>query len=262
MLTAAQREARKGKLTGSRIKCLMTGAKQDIMNLYLEMIGERAEDDLSMVWDVQRGEATETINLNRYEWKKSTRLTRRGEVCVHPRHDCFAVTLDGWDENRMCPVECKDIGGREPFEVVVERYQPQLHLAMSCTNSIECALSVIIGGREPVVEYIDMDFEYGAELLRRGLQFMDAVRAKRPPVVLPAVPPPVSQWREYNMAGNDQWRRFAEQWLQTIGAVDACKEAEKVLKSLVPEDARKCFACGVRITRNRAGALSLRQDDE
>src|SRR5215475_7805375 len=199
MLTAAQREARAGKLTSSRVKCLMTGAKQDIMNLYLEMIGERQEDDLSMIWDIQRGEATETANLNRYEWKKSAKITRRGEVCVHPRNDFLAATLDGWDENRMCPVECKDVKGREPFEVVRERYQPQLHFAMCCTNSIECALSVIIGGYEPVVEYIDMDFDYAGELMRRCLQFMDAVRAKTPPVVLPPVPPPVSQWREYNM---------------------------------------------------------------
>ena len=42
-------------------------------------------------------------------------------------------------------------------------------------------------------------------------------------------------------------------------AADDCKEAEKVLKSLVPADAKRCTGYGVRITRNRAGSLSLRE---
>lgn len=89
---------------------------------------------------------------------------------------------------------------------------------------------------------------------------MDFVRKGVPPVVLPPAPPPISKWLDYNMTGNDGWRRFSEQWLQTRGAAQSCEEASKVLKSLVPSDARKCWAYGVRITRDRAGRLLLRED--
>ena len=36
----------------------------------------------------------------------------------------------------------------------------------------------------------------------------------------------------------------------------------KILKSLVPSDAKKCFGYDVQITRDRAGRLSLRELQE
>jgi hypothetical protein len=41
-----------------------------------------------------------------------------------------------------------------------------------------------------------------------------------------------------------------------------CADAAKVLKSLVPPDARKAFGYDVQITRDRAGRLSLRELQE
>jgi predicted phage-related endonuclease len=258
MLTAAQLEARKGKLTASRVACLMRGKADDIMRLWLEMTGQQQEEDLSHVWQVRFGENNEQLNLDWFEEKNRVPVIRRGEVVIHPWHDCFACTLDGWIDVPGCPIEAKCTGGHEPLEVIIERYQPQMQWQMACTESTKCALTVIKGGAEPVVDYIDIDPVYGNELERRALQFMESVRSGVPPVILPPVPPPVDRFIDYNMAGNDTWHRYAAQWLQTRGAVDSCREAEKVLKSLVPEDARKCFAEGVQITRDRVGRLSLR----
>ena len=95
MLSPTQIEARKGKLTGSRISALMTGDAQKIMQLYLEMIGEAPEIDLSDVWPVQLGAATEQLNCDWFERKNRTPVTRRGEVVVHPQYDWAACTLDG-----------------------------------------------------------------------------------------------------------------------------------------------------------------------
>src|SRR5262245_43762424 len=129
MLTPTQIEARKGKLTASRIACLMTGDASAIIKLYREMIGEEQEADLSQVWPVQLGATTEGLNLDWYEMKRNP-LSRRGEVVVHPRYDWAACTLDAWDDTLCCPVEAKHVGGREPFEVVVDRYQPQMQWLM------------------------------------------------------------------------------------------------------------------------------------
>jgi hypothetical protein len=43
-------------------------------------------------------------------------------------------------------------------------------------------------------------------------------------------------------------------------AAVCAENASKALKAMVPADAKKCSGHGVRITRNRAGHLSLRVD--
>jgi predicted phage-related endonuclease len=257
MLTPAQIEARRGKLTASRIAPLMTGDRDKIMSLYLEMIGEADPEDLSGVWPVRLGETTEALHLEWYE-RGGNPLARRGEVVVHPRHEWAAATLDAWDLTRRCPVECKHVGGREPLEVVIDRYQPQMQWQMECTGAVTCALSVIMGANAPVVEYIDRDEAYAAEMVRRGNQFMDCVAARRPPVALDPVAPPCDPTKNVDMTGSNTWAASAADWLNNKTASDLCRDAERFLKSIVPEDAKRCFGHGVSITRDRAGRLSLR----
>jgi predicted phage-related endonuclease len=260
MLTPAQIEARKGKLTGSRVKCLMSGKAEDILNLYREMTGDKPEDDLSDVWAVQHGIVTEPLNLRWFERKQGMALSRHGEVVIHPWFDWAACTLDAWCEQLKCPVEAKAVGGNEPLEVVIDRYQPQVQWQMECTEARQCALSVIIAGKAPVVEFIDRDAGYAEEMLRRGAQFMQCVARRTPPVALPAVPSPAEANRLYDMTGNNMWGEFAGSWLEKKPIARACDEAEKILKSMVPADAKKCTGHGVYISRDRAGRLSLRED--
>ena len=40
------------------------------------------------------------------------------------------------------------------------------------------------------------------------------------------------------------------------------QRSEKTLKSIMPQEAKKAFGAGIRITRDRAGRLSLREDTE
>lgn len=258
MLTEAQRKAREDRLTASRIACLMNGNAEAIMQLYREMIGEIPEEDLSDVWAVQLGAVTEQLNLDWYE-KKNNIILRRGEVRIHPHFEWAACTLDGWDYALRCPVECKHVGGREPLEVIIDRYQPQMQWQMLVTDAAQCALSVIMGANAPIVEYIDRDYDYGAEMIQRGKQFMDCVRERRAPVALPAVPPPANATKIYDMTGNNKWAVYAVDWKCTKEAFDLCKHSEQVLKAMVPADAKKCHGHGVRITRDRAGRLSLRE---
>jgi predicted phage-related endonuclease len=259
MLTKAQLDARAGKLTASRIKVLMTGDAAGILRLYEEMIGEREEEDLSQVWPVRLGEATEQLNLDWLEMG-GLALSRRGEVVQHKRHDWAAATLDAWCDELACPVEAKHVGGREPLEVVIDRYQPQMQWQMAVTGASKCLLTVIMGANPPLVEHIERSEPYIREMLARASQFMLAVARHAPPVTLPAVPSPVIAEKTYDMAGNAAWEAAADRWMQTHGAAEAAKDAEKALKGMVPADAVKAFGRGVRITRNRAGALSLRED--
>jgi hypothetical protein len=259
MLSEEQIAARRGKLTASRVAALMTADTTKIMNLYREMIGDPTwdEEDLSEVWPVRLGEATERLQGDWFELKRGP-VSRRGEVVVHA-NGWAACTLDAWSVLHDCPVEMKHCGGHEPFETLVERYQPQMHWQMIVTGVKQCALSIIMGAREPIVDFVDYDEDYGAELMRRAEAFMQCVWSKTPPVDIdePVVPPVPG--KVYDMENSNAWVSEAFVWRSNVAAKKAAEAAEKELKALVPADAKKCFGADVVITRNRAGHLSLRE---
>ena len=116
-----------------------------------------------------------------------------------------------------------------------------------------------MGASPPIVEMVERDDAYIAEMLARGRQFMHCVVARRPPVHLPAVPPPIDAHAVYDMVQNNTWAHHAHVWLTTRAQAEACKDAEKTLKFIVPPDAKKCHGHGIQITRDRAGRLSLRE---
>jgi hypothetical protein len=258
MLSPAQIEARKGKLTASKISCLMTGDASAIIKLYREMLGEEQEEDLSRVWPVQLGAATEGLNLDWYEMRRNP-LSRRGEVVIHPRCDWAAATIDAWDDTLGCPVEAKHVAGREELQTVIDRYQPQCQWLMECTTANQCGLSIIVGANPPIVEYLERDADYAAEMVHRGAQFMNCVARRIVPVHLAPVPGPFVPSKNYDMSGDNRWAVAAATWLTTKAAARDHAEAEKDLKSIMPEDAKKCTGYSVVITRDRAGRLSLRE---
>lgn len=258
-LTSEQQQKRKGKLTASRVGVLMRGDAAAIYQLYQELIGEAEPVDLSGVWPVRLGEATEELNIEWFERSNHMPVSRRGEVVVHP-HFPFACTLDGWIEQLACPFEAKHVGGREPLEVVIERYQPQVQFQMYLTKSSQCALSIIQGANQPVVEFVEFAETYAGELFKRARQFMDCVERRIIPVALPLEAAPVVADKTIDMSSDNVWGSCAAEWLEHRPAFEKCQAAEKTLKARVPQDAKKAFGNGVRITRDRAGRLSLRED--
>ena len=259
MLTKTQIEQRDGKLTASRVACLMTGNETDILDLWQEMIGDPAHvpEDLSGVWPVQLGSCTEGLNLDWFE-RKHGPLSRRGDVLTH-ENGWAACTLDAWSDLHGCPVECKHVGGREALSTIIERYQPQMHWQMIVSGAGRCALSVIEGSNEPVVEFLDKDEAYATELMARATAFMQHVWNLTPPVALAPVTAPVKPEKSYDMQGNNSWGANAATWLGTRQAKKDCDASEKELKALVPADAVKCFGYGIEIRRDRAGRLSLKE---
>lgn len=259
MLSPAQLEARDGRLTASRVACLMAGDEGAILNLWREMVGDPAfvPEDLSGVWPVQLGSATEPLNV---EWfsRKHGLVSRIGEVVIHA-NGWAAATLDGWSERHECPIEAKHCGGREPLDTIITRYHPQMHWQMLCTGASQCALSVIMGTNEPIVEFVQRDKAYSDELMRRAETFMGYVHSLTPPVVPSAIAAPVKVVKTYDMNGSNTWAAEAGVWLENIAAKKKADGAEKGLKALVPSDAIKCHGYGVQIMRDRAGRLSLKE---
>jgi hypothetical protein len=258
MLSPQQLREREGKLTASRVSCLMTGDEAAILALWRELCGGESEErDLSDVWPVRLGETTEQLSLDWFD-RKHGPVTRRGEVVIG-KFDWMAATLDGWSDLHGCPVECKHVGGRESFDVIRERYFAQMTWQMLCTEASQCALSVIMGANEPVVEYVDKDDAYASELMMRAEAFWLCVQNLTPPCAVPAVAAPVKPERIYDMQGSNTWAANAATWLTTKTAAKDFTAAEKELKTLVPTDAAKCVGHGITINRDRAGRLSIRE---
>lgn len=259
MLNAAQVARRLGFLGGSDMKCIMDGDRDKIHRLWRVKIGEEIGDDLSDVWPVRLGECTEQLNIAWYELKHKQPVSRRGDIAKHPWLPWAGCTLDGWIDALECPLECKHVGGREPLEVIIARYQPQLQWQCEVTRSDQVVLSVIMAASEPVVEFIDRDPHYAGIMVERGAQFWGHVENRTPPVDMPAVPPPIEAHVEYDFTGRNEWASSASQWLESKDAADMHNDAAKILKALVPPDAKKCIGHGVYIVRDRAGRLSLRE---
>lgn len=259
MLNPDQLKARDGKLTASRVACLMTGSEADILALWQEMVGDPAfvPQDLSGVWPVQLGSCTEDLNLSWYE-RKHNPVSRRGEVVVHPQFDWAACTLDGWSDEWQAPIECKHVGGREELSVILDRYQPQAHWIMTVTGARQCIFSIIEGAREPIIEHVIWDDAYAAELMTRAQAFWLCVQTLTPPCAVPPVAAPVRAENVYDFSTSNQWCSEAITWLTNKTAAKDFAGAEKALKALIPADAARVFGAGLECKRDRAGRLSLR----
>lgn len=261
MLNAEQIKARDGRLTASRVACLMTGDADKIMNLWRELVGDPAfvDDDLSDVWPVQLGTCTEALNLEWYERRTGRDLSRHGEVVLRPGFEWAACTLDAFDAQLLAPVECKHVGGFEKHETIIARYMPQMHWQMLCTGTNLCMLSVIEGAREPVIDQVQFDGAYASELWDRAFRFMQCVWNLTPPIELAPVAAPVKAVKSYDMTGNNTWAAEAVTWITTRQAAKDNAAADKAIKKLVPDDAAKCTGHGIAVSRSRAGSITIKE---
>ena len=258
MLTPEQIAAREGKLTASRVAALVSGDKEKILNLWKELVGtEYDKEDLSDNWAVQLGSFTEPFNL---EWftRKHGPISRVGEVVVHA-NGWAAATLDAWSNDYGCPVEAKHVGGFEKHDVVVARYQPQMHWQMIVTGAKQCAFSAIEGAREPQVEFIKYDDHYADELWRRAEQFMECVRTLTPPVTLDVLAAPVKPVRSYDMTASNSWATAAATWLTNRVAAKAFDTAAKDIREVVPPDAITAYGHKIIAKRDKAGRLKIEE---
>lgn len=260
-LTEAQRLARSGKLTASRVAPLMTGDKAKIIQVWRELCGDPTyeEDNLDNLWPVRLGETTEQLNMEWYEKTQQKTLSRKGEVVQHPDFLWAAATLDAFDTTIPGPVECKHVSGFEKFDAVLARYQPQIHWQLECTQTRRCVLSVIEGGRPPRIEIVDYDKTYADELMARALRLMEHVYNMTEPVILdPVEYKPITRAKDYVMTGNNHWASYAEEWSSHKEAAKKFKTAEEKLKEMVPADAASCIGYGVVARRDRAMRVSIR----
>lgn len=259
-LTQAQIDARKGKLTASRVGVLTSGDDTKVYDLWRELRGDPTyqPEDLSGIWPVALGSVTEQLQLDWYERKTGHPVTRRGDVVTMTGCDWAACTLDGWDATESIPIECKHVGGREPLSTIITRYTPQVQWQMLVMDTEQAVFSIVEGAREPIRERQYRDDGFLGKLWMRAVEFMRAVESGVPPVTPPALQIPVKAIEEKNFTGSNEWASFAAQWLENNAAVAKAQDAEKGLKALVPANVVRAFGHGIEIKRDRANRMHLK----
>jgi hypothetical protein len=185
----------------------------------------------------------------------------RGHLVIHPERDWAAATLDGFDPLLDCPIECKMVGGREPMEIIIDRYQPQMHWQMYCTRTAQCALSVIMGTNPPVITYVPRDADYMLEMVHRAVNFMFCVGMRKPPIELapPVDPPAYDTLIVRDMTGNNDWAMWANNFIETRIAHENHENAKAVLKSKIKDNERELHGHGVLVRRDKANRIHVRE---
>lgn len=262
-LTAQQQQARENKLTASRVGILMSADDAKVLNLWREIVGDPAfvPEDLSDVWAVQLGVATEALHLDWYEKQTGRKLADRGKVVVAEKAEWAAATLDAFDPELVAPVEVKHVNAYSKIPDVVARYMPQLHWQMICAGCTASVLSVIVGAAEPQQTPVAFDASYGAELWGRAVSFWKCVESLTPPVTLApvAAPVPAEQWIEADMSSSNSWANYAAEWIANRAQAKTHETASKELKALVEKNVGFAYGAGIEIKRSKAGSLTIKE---
>lgn len=257
-LTAEQIAKRRYSIGSSDAGKIMRGEWAD---LWLQKTGRAEPDDLSGVLPVQIGVATEALNMRWFTRTTGMEVGDLGMEAAHPEAPWMTATLDGRAQvDGLPPVEAKHVGGREPMDVVAQRYMPQVHHQMAVLGVRRSYLSVIVGTDR--YEWLEVPYDdfYAAELIDREQQFWQHVQTDTPPPDMPAVvaPVPPERWRTVEMAGNNLWADQARTWLDTRDHAKRFEKAAKEIKAMVEPDVGLARGHGIQASRSKAGAITIR----
>jgi hypothetical protein len=263
-LTPAQKAARRRYIGGSDANIIMSGDEEKLLRLWRVKRGEDESEDLSDVLQVQLGTWTEPFNRAWYERRFSCVLERAGVQLADLDHPYRAVTLDGLrrlPEGSWRVVEFKHVMQFWKRDDVLAKYMPQAHHSMLVAGCETCDLSVLFGNTSHEVFTIGFDADYGAALAEAEDLFWDCVQSGRPPVAVQVDQPaiPVDQMRVVDMTGNNAWASWGAAWLANRKAAKEFETGAKMLKELVEADVREAYGYGVKATRAKNGAITIRE---
>ena len=268
----------------SCINILAGGDYKRIDRLFKEKTGELEPEDLSGKWPIQFGQCTEILNLHTFEQKNGVKIDSYQRVVRSPTEPWMAATLDGatYLGGRVV-IDAKWTAGR-PFENeewsdvlprIVRYNTPQLHWGARILGEIEGrriergVLSIIRGANPPTTHFIELKQSYTNHLVELGRTFMEGVKKGEMPFIdFSEEPPvPVEERQPYDMekdvapAQQKAWKRHADTWLQTKGAADSFKQADKQLKSLIPRDASTASGAGISVRVSSNGAKRIMAEE-
>lgn len=260
-LTAAQLQERKTGFGGSNANTLLSGDDAKIMQMWLEFTNQAEPEDLSRVLPVQMGTFTEPLNRHWYTLTTGNEVTEAGAMMRHPEHAFMRCTLDGLVPAEGAIFEAKHVNQFSKIDAVAQKYMPQLHHNMAVCGLSRAVLSVFVGTMTYDVMMVEADPFYTENLIAAEAHFWDCVQTMTPPgdIAAPVAPALPTQFRTVDMTGNNAWGASAHNWLRNQTAAKLFKAADADIKSLVEFDVSEAFGHGIKCTRAKNGALTIRE---
>lgn len=255
-LTKEQREFRSKLLGGSDANTIMSGDEDRILKLWKIKTGQEEDEDLSDVLPVQMGTFTEPFNIQWFEKQTGRKVTDNGNQRLSDTHSFMGCTLDGLTDDGLTIFEAKHVSAFSKEEEILDRYYPQLTHNMLVCGLEKAVLSVFFGTMKWERFEVTLDALYADILVGAETKFWDCVKTMTPPVAV-KVSAPVNAIRRVDMQGNNQWANAAVQYQQNAIAKKLHDEAATTLKGLVESDVMEAFGHGIRIKRDKRGALRI-----
>lgn len=260
-LTAEQKLKRRDGIGGSDANIIMGGDQAAILHLWEIKTGQAEDEDLSRVLPVQMGLWTEPLNRHWYTLTTGHEVTRVGEQVADFDLDWMRCTLDGVVDAEAAIFEAKHVNAFAKIEEVAQKYMPQLHHNMRVCGLHKAALSVFMGTLKYEHFLIEADPFYTDTLIDAEMKFWECVKTMTPPgeCAAPASPALPTQFRTVDMTGRNEWAFAAGKWLENKGAASQFRMAEQHIKEQVEFDVSEAFGHGVKVSRAKNGALTIRE---
>ena len=258
-LTPEQQKLREGKVTASFAPYLMAGKKDRILSEWQRLVGHHAlvEPDWEEMWNLHYGQMIEPIALDWHQKKTGRALSQRGRVVTHPVLPHVCCTLDAYRTEDNTVIDCKAWSSWQKIDYICSFLTPQIIVQRACVRAHAGALLIVHGGTEPKEYPIEWDVEYEALVWERISAFWRCVLNLTPPVDMPAKTAPIMATRVVLMEGKNEWASYAKDWLDNRKAAKTFVTASEAIKEMVPEDAARCEGHGIRVTRSKAGSLTI-----
>lgn len=252
-------------LGGTDAMKIMNGQWLDLYNVKM---GHTEPEDLWDNFAVQLGIASESTH--RQFFKRRSGLTV--EIPMHPLYSnenpWMHATLDGLLPDEKTFVELKHTHAGASLRDKAVYYLPQLAHYAFVMRTDHCWFSIIKGNAEPEFGKVEIPADYTEQLINMEKAFYWHIENQIPPEATPVISQEVATktakvisiggMKPYDMTESNEWGDAAVTWLTTRAEAAANAEKAKALKEMVPFDACEARGHGVIITRNKAGALSLR----
>lgn len=255
-LTKEQKEFRSKLLGGSDANIIMSGDEEKILKLWMVKTGQQEDDDLSDVLTVQMGVHTESFNIEWFTKKTGRVVSDSGLQRMDSRRPFMGCTLDGLTDGGLTVFEAKHVSAFSNEEEILDRYYPQLTHNMLVCGVDKAVLSVFFGNHKWEKFDVNLDALYSDILIEAEKNFWECVVTKKSPVAT-KVSAPIDAVRRVDMTGNNLWGNYAVQLKQNSAGKKLYDEAVNLLKGLVEADVAEAYGHGIKIKRDKRGALRI-----
>lgn len=244
----------------------------DWHTLWKEKTGRQAPEDLSHVFKVQLGIATENFHA---EWLNRDSEFRNVEPDVYNEHPTLPYVrshIDRWLVKQDTWLELKHTHERMTAWEIADYYLPQCAHHCLATSRSHGWISFIAGNKEPVATKVEPPFDYVEQLKKLEEAFWWHVEHDVEPEVIPmgairetkkaAIKVVVNNMRRVEMTTSNAWADAADRYHKNQASAQAFETAKKDLKELVPADASMAFGHGICIKRDSRNALRFTGGDD